>query len=55
MQRNAGARQQLAAPAEINRVIPIAPICRAAPAKHEPLGPEATEMVGDEILRQARL
>ena len=52
MQRTSGISQQLAATLELEQVVGVAPVGRAAPAGHQALGPKPTEVVGDEVLRQ---
>ena len=53
MQRAAGRRQQLPAARQVEAVVGVAPIGRAAPHRHQPLGPQPPQVVGDQALRSS--
>src|SRR6266568_2150978 len=51
MQRRAGRGEQLTAASEVEAVVGVAPVGRAAAHRHQPARAELAEVVGDETLR----
>jgi len=52
MQRRAGACQQFATTSELEQVVGSAPVGGAASPRHDAVGSQPTEVIGDEVLWQ---